>query len=67
MEVRRSGNKFGDHARKEHEGHPLVSTVEAFQQAIAREYFDGRFDGQGLVGGGALWKVLKVETLCEEP
>lgn len=27
-------NKFGDHARKEHEGHTLMSTVEAFQQAM---------------------------------
>ncbi|CAE7751911.1 unnamed protein product [Symbiodinium sp. CCMP2456] len=27
-------NKFGDHARKEHEGHSLMSTVEAFQQAM---------------------------------
>ena len=28
------GNKFGDHARKEHEGHTLMSTVEAFQLAM---------------------------------
>ncbi|CAK9013079.1 E3 ubiquitin-protein ligase TRIM9 (RING finger protein 91) (RING-type E3 ubiquitin transferase TRIM9) (Tripartite motif-containing protein 9) [Durusdinium trenchii] len=27
-------NKFGDHARKEHEGHTLMSTVEAFQLAM---------------------------------
>eukprot|EP00931_Biecheleriopsis_adriatica_P047178 TRINITY_DN27167_c0_g1_i1.p1 TRINITY_DN27167_c0_g1~~TRINITY_DN27167_c0_g1_i1.p1 ORF type:complete len:985 (-),score=203.37 TRINITY_DN27167_c0_g1_i1:38-2992(-) len=27
-------NKIGDHARKEHEGHVLVSTVEAFQVAM---------------------------------